>query len=54
MLQNPPQLPDLSVAFISWINTELRRHIEGPKDSEDKDGEKSGFVNRLKAYFTRD
>jgi len=53
MLQAPPQLPDLSVDFMSWLNTELRRHIEGPTESEEKEDEKSGFVNRLKAYLGR-
>jgi hypothetical protein len=48
------QLPDLSIDFMSWLNTELRRHIEGPKESEKKESEKTGFVSRLKAYITRD
>ncbi len=52
MLQTPPRLPDLSVDFMSWLNRELRRRIEGP-DSEYKEGKKTGLVNRLKAYFTR-
>jgi hypothetical protein len=53
MLQSPPQLPDLSVDFMSWINAELRRRIEGPEPSEEQEDEKSGIVNRLKAYLTR-
>jgi len=53
MLQSPPQLPDLSVDFMSWINAELRRRIEGPKPSEDQEDEKGGIVNRLKAYLIR-
>ena len=53
MLQSPPQLPDLSVDFMSWINAELRRRIEGPKPSEEQEDEKSGIVNRLKAYLIR-
>jgi hypothetical protein len=54
MIQTAPQLPDLSVDFLTWINAELRRQIEGPNDSEEEEGEKSGFVNRLKAYLGRD
>jgi len=54
MLQSPPQMPDMSVDFMSWLNTELRRHIEGPQEDEEKEGEKAGFVNRLKSYLTRD
>jgi hypothetical protein len=48
------QIPDLSVDFMSWLNAELRRHIEGPEESEEKKSEKTGLVNRLKAYITRD
>ena len=54
MYQTPPQLPDLSVDFMSWLNTELRRHIEGPKEAETQDASKRGLVNRLKSCFTRD
>jgi hypothetical protein len=53
MLQAPPQLPDLSVDFLTWLNAELRRHIEGPKESEEEEREKGGIVNRLKAYLAR-
>jgi hypothetical protein len=56
MIQAPPQLPDLSVDFLTWINAELRRHIEGPRESEEGEDEKAGsggLVNRLKAYLTR-
>jgi len=48
------QLPDMSVDFMSWLNAELRRHIEGPEESDEKETEKTGLVNRLKAYITRD
>lgn len=48
------QLPDMSIDFMSWLNAELRRHIEGPEESEEKKSEKTGLVNRLKAYITRD
>jgi hypothetical protein len=54
MLQTRPQLPDLSVDFMSWLNTELRRHIEGPKETETQNAPKRGLVNRLKSCFTRD
>ncbi len=54
MLQNPPQLPDLSVDFMTWLNTELRRHIEDPKDADTQNASKRGLVNRLKSCFTRD
>lgn len=53
MLQSPPQLPDLSVDFLTWLNAELRRHIEGPKERDESEDEKRGFVNRLMAYLTR-
>jgi hypothetical protein len=53
MLQAPPQLPDLSVDFLTWINAELRRHIAGPEEPEEQEDEKAGLVNRLKAYLTR-
>jgi hypothetical protein len=59
MIQAPPERPDLGVDFLSWLNTELRRHIEGgPKESDDVEDEKTvasggGIVNRLKAYLTR-
>ena len=54
MLQAPPQLPDLSVDFLTWLNAELRRHIEGPVEREEEEAvEKAGLVNRLKAYLTR-
>jgi hypothetical protein len=53
MLQAPPQLPDLSVDFLTWLNAELRRHIDGPKEPEETEDENPGFVNRLKAYLTR-
>jgi hypothetical protein len=55
MLQAPPKLPDMSVEFLTWINTELRRRIEGPAEPEEsrQDEEKSGLVNRLKSYLTR-
>ncbi len=54
MLQAPPQRPDMSVEFLSWINAELRRHIDGPEEkSDEKEDEKAGLVNRLKAYLIR-
>ncbi len=57
MVQAPPQLPDISVAFLTWLNAELRRRIEGPVESEDFEDDKAasggGLVNRLKAYLTR-
>jgi hypothetical protein len=54
MLQAPPQPPDLGVDFLTWLNTELRRRIEGPNESDDnQDEEKPGLVNRLRAYLTR-
>jgi hypothetical protein len=54
MPQTTPQLPDLSVDFMSWLNTELRRHIENPKDQQQQDGEPRGLVNRLKGFFNRE
>ncbi len=42
------QLPDISVAFMSWLNAELRRKIEADQDAQTR-----GLVNRLKTYFGR-
>jgi hypothetical protein len=53
MLQAPPKLPDMSVDFLTWLNAELRRHIEGPQEPEEREDQKAGIVNRLKAYLTR-
>jgi hypothetical protein len=39
---------------MSWLNTELRRHIEGPKETDTQDAPKRGLVNRIKSCFTRD
>jgi hypothetical protein len=41
-------LPDISVDFMTWLNTELRKRIEADDDSETR-----GLVNRLKNYFGR-
>ena len=49
--QNPMQtrpLPDISVDFMTWLNTELRKRIDADDDSETR-----GLVNRLKNYFGR-
>jgi hypothetical protein len=49
--QNPmktTQLPDISVDFMTWLNTELRKRIEADEDSQTR-----GLVNRLKTYFGR-
>lgn len=53
MLQTPPKLPDLSVDFMSWLNAELRRRLEGGTRRRWKSGRKAGLVNRLKAYLSR-
>jgi hypothetical protein len=53
--QNPmqtTQLPDLSVDFMTWLNRELRKHIDGPETDEEESHDR-GFVNRLKTYFGR-
>jgi hypothetical protein len=54
MYQTPSQLPDLSVDFMSWLNTELRRYIEDPSEEDTQNTPKRGLVNRLKSCFTRD
>ncbi len=41
-------LPDISVDFMTWINSELRKRIEADEQSETR-----GLVNRLKTYFGR-
>jgi hypothetical protein len=49
--QNPMQtatLPDISVDFMTWLNTELRKRIDADDDSQT-----SGLVNRLRNYFGR-
>jgi hypothetical protein len=46
------QLPDLSVDFMTWLNHELRKHIDGP-EADDEESHERGFVNRLKTYFGR-
>jgi hypothetical protein len=49
--QNPMQtatLPDISVDFMTWLNTELRKRIE-----DDENSRTQGLVNRLKNYFGR-
>jgi hypothetical protein len=46
------QLPDLSVDFMTWLNAELRKHIDGPI-ADDEEPRERGFVNRLKTYFGR-
>jgi hypothetical protein len=49
--ENPMQtttLPDFSVDFMTWLNTELRKRIEADDDSRS-----GGLVNRLKNYFGR-
>jgi hypothetical protein len=46
------QLPDLSVDFMTWLNAELRKHIDGP-EIDDEESRESGLVNRLKTYFGR-
>jgi hypothetical protein len=46
------QLPDLSVDFMTWLNHELRKHIDGPEADEEESHDR-GFVNRLKTYFGR-
>jgi hypothetical protein len=40
--------PEISVAFMSWINAELRKRIEDEENSQ-----AHGLVNRLKNYFGR-
>jgi hypothetical protein len=42
------QLPDISVAFMTWLNAELRKRIENDEDSRSR-----GLVNRIKTYFGR-
>ena len=42
------QLPDISVDFMTWLNSELRKKIEADEDSQTR-----GLVNRLKTYFGR-
>jgi hypothetical protein len=42
------QLPDISVAFMTWLNTELRKRID-----DDEASQARGLVNRLKNYFGR-
>ncbi len=42
------QLPDISVDFMTWLNSELRKRIEADDDSRAR-----GLVNRLKTYFGR-
>ena len=42
------QLPDISVDFMTWLNTELRKRIE-----DDENSRTQGLVNRLKNYFGR-
>ncbi len=49
--QNPmktTQLPDISVDFMTWLNSELRKKIESDQDAQTR-----GLVNRLKTYFGR-
>jgi hypothetical protein len=49
--QDPMQtatLPDISVDFMTWLNTELRKRIE-----DDENSQARGLVNRLKNYFGR-
>ncbi len=41
-------LPDISVDFMTWLNTELRKRIDADDDTETR-----GLVNRLKNYFGR-
>jgi hypothetical protein len=41
-------LPDISVDFMTWLNTELRKRIDADEDSRTQ-----GLVNRLKNYFGR-
>ncbi|HEV8072253.1 MAG TPA: hypothetical protein VGP76_31340 [Planctomycetaceae bacterium] len=41
-------LPDISVDFMTWLNTELRKRIE-----DDENSRTQGLVNRLKNYFGR-
>jgi hypothetical protein len=41
-------LPDISVDFMTWLNTELRKRIDADDDSDAR-----GLVNRLKNYFGR-
>jgi hypothetical protein len=45
---NTTQFPDMSVAFMSWLNAELRKQIEAEEAARE-----GGFVNRLKNYFGR-
>ena len=45
---NTTQIPDMSVAFMSWLNAELRKRIEDEENSQAR-----GLVNRLKNYFGR-
>jgi hypothetical protein len=42
------QLPDISVDFMTWLNSELRKKIESDEDSQTR-----SLVNRLKTYFGR-
>jgi hypothetical protein len=41
-------LPDISVDFMTWLNTELRKRIDADEDSQTR-----GLVNRLRNYFGR-
>lgn len=61
MSSNPTRIPDLSVEFLSWLNTELRRRAgRSPLKNDEFDDEhefeddalpKQGLINRLKGYF---
>lgn len=44
----PYQQSPITVDFLSWINSELKKEIER---QEEKEREESGFVERVKTYI---
>jgi hypothetical protein len=44
----PSQQTRISVEFLDWINTELRKEIER---QEEKERQEQGFVDRVKTYI---
>lgn len=44
----PYQQSPITVDFLSWINSELKKEIER---QEEKEREESGFVDRVKTYI---
>jgi hypothetical protein len=49
-LKNNRTSIDISVDFLSWVNSEMRKIAHDPEEFNDETAKNVGLVNRLRAY----